>query len=143
MRHTELKIASLIADMSSMETSEVIRAYVDRACSLSELHSRLQEQTWGHPSDDALAMDARRLIGEATSADWPEEGLRDELARLLGRYDDLGRMQEALKDALQDLVMVSGQASATPWSVEVRMERHDWITTEKTRDQTGAPVPLG
>jgi hypothetical protein len=132
--------------MNVMDTAEVIRAYVDGECSLGDLHGRLQELTWGRPLDDALAGDARRLIGEATSADWAEGELREELSHLLGRREDANRIQEALKGAVAHLdkaylVVASDQASASQWSVEVLTDRHEWITTAKTRDQTETVRP--
>jgi hypothetical protein len=123
--------------------ADVIRAYVDGAFSLGEVHSQLQEKTWSRPTDDALAGDARRLIGEATSADWAEDELREELSHLLGRSEDAGRMREALKAAVAYfdkayVVVASGQASASPWSVEVLTDRHDWVTTRNETSWDGA-----
>lgn len=132
--------------MSSVDIAGRIRAYLDGAVSLGELHGHIQQRTWGRPTDDALASGARRLIGEATTAGWAENALRDELSDLLGRREDAGLKRDALKEAVAHfnffVVVTPGQASASPWSVEVLTHQHARFTIEKTRDQTER-VPLG
>lgn len=142
--HTWVKIASLGADKTDMDTIKLISAYLDHEVTLGKLHRQLQEGTWGRPLEDALALDVRRLIGEATSAEWGEEELREELSSLMSRLEAAGQMQDALRDVVAYLtketyfVVAPSQASASAWSLEVRTDYPLSVNVAKVRDQAGA-----
>lgn len=126
-----------------METMELIRSYLEGELRLVELHRRLHESTWGSPATDVLAADARRIVGEGTSAGWGEDEIREELSRLVSKRAAAERTQDALRDAVwyldkAYLEVEAGQGSGSSWSIDVVAPSVGEIKVEKAQDQTEA-----
>lgn len=64
-----------------MSAFSLVSKYVDGEMSLEQLHAALLDIDLPDPGADRLASRALRIIGEATSADWSEDDLREELER--------------------------------------------------------------
>lgn len=89
-----------MADCVGMDPLSLLRSHVAGDLSVGELHARLQAATWGEVASDPLLAEARRLIGEATSAEWSEAALREELRSLVGRVESRRELQRHLMATL-------------------------------------------
>ena len=67
-----------------MNTLEFAEKFLSDQLTLDELHLRLHEQD-AEGVDDADGPEARRLIGEATSAGWSDGTVKREFERFIGR----------------------------------------------------------
>ena len=71
-----------------MSVLESLNSYIQGELGLNELFERIQIGTWpGSPeTSDLWALEARAILSEATSAGWPEDQIRLELAQMLMRW---------------------------------------------------------
>lgn len=66
-----------------MSSRDLLQQYLDRRIERRELRARLSNIDWPAPGQDRLASKTLRLMGEASSAGWTDDDLRDELLQLL------------------------------------------------------------
>ena len=72
-----------------MSVLESLNSYIHGELGLNELFERVQIGTWqGSPeASDTWTLEARAILSEATSADWPEDQIQLELAQMIMRWN--------------------------------------------------------
>jgi hypothetical protein len=74
-----------------MATIDLVIEYLDGALDFDDLHARVQ-MTHLRRRPDQFSAEVLRVLGEATSADWPDEEIHEALGELVKRSRSHGQI---------------------------------------------------